>query len=59
MEVLEIRIMMKLAKYADLLLLTAGAAILALGLVRAGFTAAALVGGGVALILLGVYGGRK
>jgi hypothetical protein len=50
--------MLRIAKYLDLALLTAGAALLTWGLIRCGWTAL-LVGGGVALILLGVYGGRK
>ncbi|MDR2592989.1 MAG: hypothetical protein LBC59_09370 [Chitinispirillales bacterium] len=47
----------KLAKYADLLLLVSGVVLLTVGLIRVGLTGL-LIGGGVALVVLGVYKGR-
>jgi len=49
--------MLKLAKCLDFTFLIAGAAILCIGLARVGLTAC-LVGGGLALLYLGIYGKR-
>lgn len=48
---------MKFAQYLDLGLLTAGCVVLVFGLARAGLTAC-LIGGGLALVALGLYGKR-